>query len=167
VPVAGTSRHTPVRSSKEVTTMIRRLAAVLGVAALVSGCTADSAGGRSSATPPVYVRCVGQFTDFEPEYPWFENWVDSDGRENHGHGSSPRAVFRIVSPTNHAGRIVGVLYKDQGGGLLPPPDVGAKGKTFSLELPEDFFTGNFVTIDNIHVRNLKMEPEPDARGHRR
>ena len=148
-------------------TMIRQLAAVLGVAALVSGCTVGRIGGRSSEPPPSYVQCVGQFTDFEPDYPWFENWVDPDGNECHGDGSSPRAVFRIVSPTNHAGRIVGILYKYQGNDLPPPPDAVVKGKRFSLELPEDFLTGNFVTIDNSHVRNLKMEPEPEAGGYRR
>lgn len=147
--------------------MLRPLAVVLGAVALVSGCTGHSSGQRSTATPPAYVWCVGQFTDFEPDYPWFENWVDPDGTENHGDGRSPRAVFRIVSPTNHAGRIVGVLFKYQGADLPPPPDAGVKGKTFALELPEDFFTGNFVTIDNHHVRNLKLEPEPEASGYRR
>lgn len=147
--------------------VMRQLVAVLGVAALVSGCTTDKIGGRSSAPPPAYVRCVGQFTDLESDYPWFENWVDPDGNESHGDGSSPRAVFRIVSPSNHADRIVGVLYKYQGKDLPSPPDPAAKGKMFSFELPEDFFTGNFVTIDNGIVRNLKMEPEPEAGGYRR
>jgi hypothetical protein len=147
--------------------VMQQLAAVLGVAALVSGCTADRVGGHVSAPPPAYVRCVGQFTDLEPDYPWFVNWVDPDGNESHGDGSSPRAVFRIVSPTNHADRIVGVLYKYQGKDLPSPPDAGDKGKTFSFELPEDFFTGNFVTIDNSIVRNLKREPQPEAGGYRR
>lgn len=148
-------------------TMMQQLVAMLGAAALVSGCTADKIGGHSSAPLSAYVRCVGQFTDFESDYPWFENWVDPDGHECHADGSSPRAVFRLVSPTNHAGRIVGVLYKYQGDDLPSPPDVKAKGKRFSLGLPEDFFTGNFVTIDNNQVRNLKMEPEPEAGGYRR
>ena len=147
--------------------MIRQFAAVFGVVTLVAGCTADRIGGRASATPPAYVRCIGQFTDLELDYPWFENWVDQDGNESHGDGSSPRAVFSIVSPSNHADRIVGVLYKYQGKDLPSPPDPAAKGKMFSLELPEDFFTGNFVTIDNSIVRNLKMEPEPEAGGYRR
>lgn len=93
--------------------------------------------------------------------------MDPGGNENHADGSSPRAVFRIVSPTNHADRIVGVLYKYQGRDLPSPPGPEAKGKMFSLELPSDFFTGNFVTIDNRIVRNLIVEPEPRSGEHPR
>ena len=146
--------------------MMQQLTAALCVAALVSGCTVDRIGDLSPVPPSAYVRCVGQFTDFEPEYPWFENWVGPDGRECHGDGSSTRAVFHIVAPANQAARIVGVLYTYQGDDLPPPLDVAVKGKFFSMELPEDFFTGTFVTIDNIHVRELKREPEPEVGGYR-
>lgn len=150
--------------------MIERLVAVLGIMAFVPGCTTHSIRHGSSPASPAYVSCVGQFTAFEPDYPWFMNWVDQDGKLSHDDGRSPRAVFRIVSPTNHAGRIVGVLYRDhrdQGTDLPPPPDLGDVGKTFSLELPGDFFAGNFVTIDSIHVRIQKVEPEPEAGEYRR
>ena len=110
-----------------------------------------------SVSPP-YIKCVGQFIDYESDYPWFENWVDKDGTESHGDGRSPRATFRISTPTVYMGRIVGVLYKYEGKDLPLPPDLLEKGRAFSLELPEDFFTGKCVMIDNIHVRNLKMEP---------
>lgn len=131
---------------------------------LASGCSGIRTDSHPSVSPidssPAYIACMARFTDYEVDYPWFENRVDPDGHECHYDGSSTRAVFLVVSPANHSGRIVGVLYKYQGNDLSPPQDVGDKGKIFSLELPEDFFKGNFETIDNIHVRNLKMGPEP-------
>ena len=131
-------------------------------AALVAGCASSVVRQHPSASvsspPPPFIKCVGQFTDFEAEYPWFENWLDKDENKSHGDGRSPRATFRITAPAAHKGHIVGVLFKYEGKDLPPPPDGSNKGKTFLFELPEDFFTGKFGTIDNIHVRNLGMEP---------
>lgn len=131
-------------------------------AALVAGCAGSvvrqhSLASTSTLSPP-FIKCVGEFTNYEAEYPWFENWVDKDGNESHGDGSSPRATFRITTPAAYTGHVVGVLFKYEGKDLPPSPDESKKGKTFSFEVPEDFFTGKFGTIDNIHVRNLKMEP---------
>ena len=112
----------------------------------------------AEAIPPPYVQCVGEFVEFEPDYPWFENWVDPDGNECHSDGNSARAVFRISSPSAYTNRTVGILYKYEGKDLLPSPDVSLKGRLFSFEVPEDFFTGNFGTIDNIHVKNMEKMP---------
>lgn len=140
---------------------IMTLVASVICAALLAGC-ANSATRQHSSTsafsPPSYIKCVGQFADYEANYPWFENWVDKDGNESHGDGNSPRATFSISTPAVYTGRVVGVLFKYEGKDLPPPPDLSAQGKAFSFELPEDFFTGKYVTIDNIHVRNFRMEP---------
>lgn len=143
---------------------IMPFAAALVAAALLSGCAACRTGQRPSAPPTACVSCVGRLTDLESAFPWFENGVDSDGRAYHDYGHSPRAVFRIVSPANQAGRIVGVLFKCRGAGCPQPPAVSAKGGHFSLELPADFFAGPCETIDNDQVRILSLEPA-SKEGH--
>ena len=142
---------------------MKQITAVLAASVLLSaGCTSTSrnasSAGAKQATPPPYVQCVGELVEFEPDYPWFENWVEEDGTEVHGDGSAPRATFRVSSPSTYVNRMVGVLYKYEGKDLPPPPTVTEKGKRFSFELPEDFFTGKYGTIDNIHVRNMKKMP---------
>jgi hypothetical protein len=105
-----------------------------------------------------YVKCVGRFTDYEAEYPWFENWVEQDETVVHDDGRCPRATFCLSAPAVHAGRMVGVLYKYEGEDRPTPPPLSQKGKDFSFELPEDFFTGKHVTIDNVDVTNFKVMP---------
>lgn len=130
---------------------------VLAALSLLSGCSSTS-----DIEPllsdqqriPSYVACIGLFTEYDTSYPWFENWVDKDGNTVHGDGSSPRAVFRIVNPACYSNRMVGILYQYTGQDLPLPPLPALKGKLFSFELPEDFLTGTFVTIDNAHVRNI-------------
>ena len=149
------------REGKRTTKSIHASVVLLASLALSLGCASATGLRRhaaSAAVPPPFVKCVGQFTDYEADYPWFEKWVDENGNESHGDGSSPRATFRISTPAIYADRIVGVLYRCNGRDLPPPPALAAKGRTFSFELPEDFFAGKYVTIDNINVRNLRMEP---------
>ena len=146
---------------------VSQLFVVLSATAFVVGCFVCDVGHRYPVTTSGYVSCVGQLVDFESDHPWFENWVDRDGNDSHDDGSSPRAVFRIVSPTNQAGRIVGILIKYEGHDPSFGCNVGSKGKIFSFELPEDFLAGNFGTIDNNNVRKLKIEPESESDGARR
>jgi hypothetical protein len=140
--------------------MMHTAALMLTTLVLLTGCAATQPSHSASAqsTPPPYVQCVATLVDLEPDYPWFENWVEDDGTEVHGDGSSPRAVFKITSPHNYAKRKVGVLYKYEGSDLPVPPSVSQKGTVFSFELPEDFFTGKYETIDNIHVERLRAMP---------
>ncbi|MHC4871943.1 MAG: hypothetical protein ACYTFY_08855 [Planctomycetota bacterium] len=110
---------------------------------------------QNSENPPPYLKCIGQFKDYDADYPWFESWTEKDGRSHHGDGNSPMATFKIVSPTIYNGRIVGVLYKYEGKNLSAPPQEIQKGNAFTFEVPEDYFLGKYKTIDNIHVRNFR------------
>lgn len=136
---------------------------VLVALSLLSGCSSTSDIEpllSDQQTLPSYKTCIGIFTEYDTNYPWFENWVDKDGNTVHGDGSSPRAVFRIVNPVCYTNRMVGILYQYTAQDLPLPPLPASKGKIFSFELPVDFFTGTFVTIDNGHVRYIKMLSEP-------
>jgi hypothetical protein len=139
---------------------LQAVALLSTAAALIAGCASTLNGQRKpagGAAPPA-VACVARFTDLEADYPWFENWVNEDGNTEYGDGSSPRAVFRITEPAAHSNRVVGVLYKWRGADLPPPPALSDKGKAFSFELPADFLSGKYETIDNIDVRSTRPKP---------
>ena len=101
------------------------------------------------------VRCVGQLTEHEPEHPWFDHQAGPDGHATHEQGRAPLVGFRLQEPAAHRGRVVGVLFKYHGKDLPLPPPSSEKGKSFSFELPGDFFSSTAVTIDNLHVKDLK------------
>jgi hypothetical protein len=113
---------------------------------------------KTSKTILSYVQIVGRFTECDPKFSWSENWIDENGSEVHDDGLAPRLVFHILSPVEYANRVVGILYKHEGKDVLFPPSFYQKGKTFSFEIPSDFFVGQFETIDNIHVRNFRAMP---------
>jgi hypothetical protein len=105
-----------------------------------------------------YVQCVGRFTDYEAEYPWSEDWVDQGGTLTHDDGKCPRAAFCLSAPAIYAGRTVRVLYRYERKDRSTPPSLSQKGKSFSFELPEDFFAGRSTTLDSTEVRNLRVIP---------
>jgi len=105
-----------------------------------------------------YVKCVGWLSEYEAKYHWFENWTTADGSPIHDDGWSPLATFRISSPAIYAGRTVAVLYKYGGKDSPIPPPVSHRGKDFSFEVPVDFFTGKYKTINNIDIANFRAMP---------
>ena len=110
------------------------------------------------STAPAYVTCVGTFIEYEAEYSWCEQWTDGNGVVNNDHYSLPRAVYRITSPADHVGRTVAVLYRYDGKDLPAPPPLSGKGKTFSFDVPADFFAGKHGSLDNLDIANFRPAP---------
>ena len=129
----------------------------------VAGCRRPTAVAPGHTVPsagqaPAYVKCIGEFSEHEENYPWFENWVEEDGTEVNGDGRSPRAVFKLSAPAEYADRTVGILYTYSGDDLPQSPALSEKGQEFSFDVPEDFLAGEYGTIENIHIRDFRAMP---------
>lgn len=125
---------------------------VLSGAALLAGC-----GTTPPALPPP-VPCIAELTVFVDETPWFENWVDENGNANHCDGVSPSATFRLVSPASFTGKVVTITFRAEGKDLPQPPSSSTTGTLFAIELPRDFLEGDYSSIHNMHVNELRIKP---------
>ena len=143
---------------------------LLLVAMLIAGCSQpkddqpksvpvsqSEDGSHNGSQPPEYVECQGVFAEYEPNYPFFDNWVE-DGQTVNADGEAPRGLFLISHPAVYANRKVGILFSYTGTRAPSAPEPSEKGKTFSFEVPEDFFTGNYVTIENNLIRGFQATP---------
>jgi type II secretory pathway pseudopilin PulG len=113
----------------------------------------DGAAAERAVNRPEYVKCQAVLSDYQEDYPWFENSTEN-GRALHADGKSPLASFVISSPAEYADRKVKVLFKYSGGTSVTVPGVADKGRAFSFEAPEDFLMGRSEIIENDVVRNL-------------
>jgi hypothetical protein len=116
-----------------------------------------------------YIKCVGRLVEYDTSYQRCEFWTTADGNQIQDLIISQEATFRISSPSIYAGRTVGVLCGDEADLFTTSPPISKKGKGFSLEfrgnsftspfeIPEDFFTGKFGTIDRKDIRNFRAMP---------
>jgi len=116
---------------------------------------------------PQYLKCTGVFVEYEQNYDWWEDTPDG----GHSDFVSQKATFKIVSPQKYADREVGVVFENEEHSIIinpksriyiadddPITDLPKSklGKTFIFEIPEDFFTGNYGTISNLFVNDIRV-----------
>ncbi len=106
-------------------------------------------------SPKTYVTCQATFSAYESEYHWFD-----DSGAGHDDGTAPLSTFVLVEPAKYADRTVGILFKYAPDATTPSPPEGADvGCQFTFEVPEDFLSGEYKTIDNTTVRHFRrIEP---------
>jgi len=106
-------------------------------------------------SPKTYVTCQATFSAYESDYRWFD-----DSGVGHDDGTAPLSTFVLVEPAKYADRTVGILFKYAPDATTPsPPEDADVGRQFTFDVPEDFLSGEYKTIDNTTVRNFrKIEP---------
>ena len=98
-----------------------------------------------------YVTCRATLAAVDNNYLWHEG---SD--VGHDVGAAPLASFVLSEPAAHADRGIGVLFKHAPrSGVISPPDQDDIGSDFTFQLPADFLTGTFTSIDNLSVKQLR------------
>ena len=99
-----------------------------------------------------YVTCRATLTAYEKDHPWFD-----DSHFGHDDGVAPLASFVLADPPKYADRAVGILFKYMTEDVTSsPPDKSDIGKKFTFQIPEDALEGEYKTIDNLSVANLRM-----------
>ena len=72
---------------------------------------------------------------------------------------APLISFILVEPAKYADRAVGILFKYTANDETLLPNEAHIGHHFAFEVPEEFLSGKYKTIDNTTVRHFrKIEP---------
>jgi hypothetical protein len=100
------------------------------------------------------ISCQATLISVREEFPWW----DHDG-QNYSHGSAPLASFILLEPEKYRERSIGILFKFSSDDEPTSPNQADIGKKFTFQIPEDFLSGKFETIENVWVKQfLKIDP---------
>jgi hypothetical protein len=81
----------------------------------------------------------------DPEYHWDFGSLDD---AVHGWGTYAFATFVMVTPAEHAGRKLNVVFTCETESRLTPSLGEGSGHVYSLELPKEFLVGPHNTIED-------------------
>lgn len=111
---------------------------------------ADSASHEEN-TPQTYVNCQATLTDYDEDHQWFDN-----SEFGHDDGVSPLASFELTEPPVYVGQMIGIVFKyTADDATIPPPNQKDVGGHFTFQIPEAALKGQYTTIDNLSVKNLR------------